>query len=100
LAIVQRFDDERLRTFGLRLMYFEARSTLTEDLRRDLERTLSDRLVDDGAGGLTLEQALRATDEMLNDGQSDSEGLLGDYRTYLIGRVARVANYRAKQFSI
>lgn len=100
LAIVQKLDDERLRTFGLRLMYFEARSTLTEDLRRDLERTLSDRLVDDGAGGLTLEQALRATDEMLNDGQSDSGGLLADYRTYLVGRIARVANYRAKQFTI
>jgi exodeoxyribonuclease-1 len=33
LAIVQRFDDERLRVFGLRLMYFEARSTLAQDLR-------------------------------------------------------------------
>ncbi len=56
--------------------------------------------MDDGAGGLTLEQALRATDEMLNDGQSDSGGLLADYRTYLVGRIARVANYRAKQFAI
>ena len=33
LSIVQSFDDERLRFFGLRLLYFEARSVLLEDLR-------------------------------------------------------------------
>jgi exodeoxyribonuclease I len=100
LSIVQEFDDERLRLFGLRLMYFEARSVLTEELRFDLERALSDRLVDDGAGGLTLEQALRKTDEMLSDGALDTGGLLADYRAYLVGRTARVTDFRAKQFAI
>jgi exodeoxyribonuclease-1 len=99
LTIVRRFDDERLRVFGLRLMYFEARSTLSQDLRLELERTLSDRLVDEGAGSLTLEQALRATEEMLADGASDAAGLLADYRAYLVGRIARVADYKAKQFA-
>lgn len=100
LSIIQRLDDERLRVFGLRLMYIEARSVLPQDLRLKLERTLSDYLVDAGAGGLTLEQALRATDELLNDGGLDSGGLLADYRTYLVGRMTRVADYRAKQFAI
>jgi exodeoxyribonuclease-1 len=100
LAIVRQFDDERLRVFGLRLMYFEARSTLSQDLRLDLERALSDRLVDEGAGNLTLEQALRAIDEMSIDGVPDTAGLLAGYRAYLVGRIARVADYKAKQVLI
>ena len=99
LSIVQKLDDERLRLFGLRLLYFEARSVLPEAFRLDLERTLSGRLVDDDAGGLTLEQALRAIDESLSDG-SDAVGLLADYRTYLVGRMARVTDFRARQFAI
>jgi exodeoxyribonuclease I len=100
LAIVQSLDDERLRFFGLRLMYFEARSVLPEALRLELERALSGRLVDAEAGGLTLEQALRAIDETPSDDASDAEGLLADYRSYLVGRMERVADFRAKQFAI
>jgi exodeoxyribonuclease-1 len=100
LSIVQSFDDERLRFFGLRLLYFEARSVLPEALRLELERALSGRLVDDDAGGLTLEQALRGIDETPSGGASDAGGLLADYRTYLVGRIARVTDFRAKQFAV
>jgi len=100
LSIVQSFDDERLRFFGLRLLYFEARSVLPEGLRLELERALSGHLVDDDAGGLTLEQALREIEETLSDGASDVGGTLADYRTYLVGRMARVTDFRAKQFAI
>ena len=100
LSIVQSFDDERLRLFGLRLLYFEARSVLSEVLRIELERVLSGRLVNDDAGGLTLEQALREIDETPSNGASDAGGLLADYRTYLIGRIARVSDFRAKRFAI
>jgi exodeoxyribonuclease-1 len=100
LSIVQHFDDERLRIFGRRLLYFEARSVLPEALRFELERELSGRLVDGDAGGLTLEQALREIDETPIDGASDGGGLLTDYRMYLVGRIARVTDFRAKQFAI
>lgn len=100
LAIVQSLDDERLRFFGLRLLYFEARSVLPEALRLELDRALSGRLVDAAAGGLTLEQALRAIDEAPSDDACDAGGLLADYRSYLIGRMERVAAFRAKQFAI
>jgi hypothetical protein len=56
--------------------------------------------VDDDAGGLTLEQALREIDETPNDGASDAGRLLADYRTYLVGRKARVTDFRAKRFAI
>jgi exodeoxyribonuclease-1 len=100
LSIIQSLDDERLRFFGLRLLYFEARSVLPEALRLELEHVLSGRLVDADAGGLTLEQALREIDETPSDDASDAGGLLADYRTYLVGRMARVTAFRAKQFAI
>ena len=100
LAIVQSLDDERLRFFGLRLLYFETRSVLPEALRLELEHALSGRLVDAEAGGLTLEQALRAIDETSSDDAPDAEVLLADYRSYLVGRMERVADFRAKQFAI
>jgi exodeoxyribonuclease-1 len=100
LSIVQKFDDARLRLFGLRLLYFEARSVLPEALRLELEHALSGRLVDDEAGGLTLEQALREIDEMVGDGTSNAGELLADYRSYLVGRIARITEFRAKQFAI
>lgn len=97
LSIVQSLDDERLRYFGLRLLYFEARSVLPDALRLELEHALSSRLVDTEAGGLTLENALLAIDEIPSDDASDAKGLLADYRSYLAARMARVANFRAKQ---
>ena len=98
LSIVQSLDDERLRLFGLRLLYFEARSVLPEALRLELEHALSGRLVDADAGGLTLEEALREIDETPGDDTSDAGRLLADYRPYLVGRIARVTDFRAKQF--
>ena len=73
LSIVQCLDDERLRFFGLRLLYFEARSVLPEALKLELEHALSGRLVDGDAGGLTLEQALREIDETASDDASGAE---------------------------
>jgi exodeoxyribonuclease-1 len=99
-SISQRFEDERLRVFGSRLVYFESRSALAEGVRRDLERTLTDRLIDDNGGGLTLSQALSATEEILNDTGSDPSGILADYRKYLIDRIVRVNEYRTKQLAI
>jgi hypothetical protein len=63
-----------------------------------IERLLTDRLVVEVAGGLTLAAALQATD--LTDGRRDLEGLLVDYRTYLSDRMARVAQFRSKHFGV
>ena len=91
-------EDERLRTFGLRLIYFAGRSVLPADIRLNVERELTDRLVTDGAGGLTLEQALRETELRLGDSEMDAAGILADYRTYLINRIERVTEFRCKHF--
>lgn len=100
LSIVLSFDDERLRTFGLRLIYFGCRSVLPPDVRSDVERRLTDRLVDEEAGGFTLDQALQAIDVVSSEGRPDVEGLLADYRSYLSDRILRVSEFRSKHLLI
>jgi exodeoxyribonuclease-1 len=100
LSIVQSFDDERLRTFGLRLIYFGNRSTLPPAVRTEVERLLTDRLVDEAAGALTLAQALQAIELISIDGQTDLEGLLVDYRTHLSDRLSRVSQFRSKHLGV
>jgi exodeoxyribonuclease-1 len=100
VSIVQNFDDERLRTFGLRLIYFGCRSALPPDVRTKVERLLTDRLVADGSGALTLGQALEAVDVVSAEGRIGVDGLLADYRSYLSDRIARVSEFRSKHLMI
>jgi exodeoxyribonuclease-1 len=98
LSIVQTFDDERLRAFGLRLIYFGGRLVLPPAVRMEIEQLLTDRLVDETVGGLTLERALQETDILSASGRPDLEVLLADYRTYLSDRISRVTQFRANNF--
>lgn len=95
-AIVQNFEDERLRWFGLRLIYFEARSVLPASARAGVEGRLASQLAGDGTGALTYEQALAETDKLL-EGTTDSDGLLSQYRRYLQERSVRAAAFRARE---
>ena len=94
VQIVQRLEDERLRWFGLRLIYVEARSVLPALLRSEVERRLSEQLAGDGTGALTYEQALAETDRALQ-AATDETGMLSSYRAYLYNRSARAAAFRA-----
>ncbi len=97
LSIVQSLDDERLKVFGLRLIYFGARSILPDNVRLQIERDLTDRLIRDTGAGLTFHQALQETDALLEGSPDDAEGILIDYRSYLINRIRRVQEFRSKQ---
>jgi exodeoxyribonuclease-1 len=99
LSIVQSFDDERLRTFGLRLIYYGSRSSLPPAIRMEVERLLTDRLVDEAAG-LTLSHALREIDLVSTEGRQDLDGLLIDYRTYLSDRISRVSQFRSNNLGV
>jgi len=95
LGIIQGLDDERLRWFGLRLIYFEARSVLPEPAQREVERYLIDQLTGDGSGCLTFDQAMAETDRLLG-GVRVSDDLLTQYRAYLQDRRARLDAYRTR----
>jgi exodeoxyribonuclease I len=94
-AIVQNFEDERLRWFGIRLIYIEARSALPCSVRAEVEGRLAGQLAGDGTGALTYEQALAETDKLL-EVTTDSEGLLAQYHRYLQERSARGVAFRAR----
>lgn len=97
VAIAQSFDDERLRWFGLRLIYFEARSVLPATVRAEVELSLTDRLASGGSGGLTFENAIGEVDKLLGEAAGPDEVLLlTQYRTYLQDRSARVEAFRAR----
>lgn len=88
-AIVQSFEDERLRWFGLRLIYVEAHTVLPKSARLEIEERLASQLTGDGTGCLTYEQALAETDKLLAEA-SDADSLLAQYRFYLQERSARI----------
>ena len=94
-AIVQGMEDERLRWFGLRLIYFEARSVLPETARLEVERHLIDQMTGDGSGCLTIDQAMAETEKLLGEAAGPDDILI-HYRTYLQDRRVRLETYRAK----
>lgn len=96
LAIVQDLEDERLRWFGLRLMYSEARGVLPATIKAEIEHRLADQLAGDGSGCLTYDLALAETDKLMEEG-ADHDGLLSRYRIYLQDRSARAAAFRAQK---
>jgi exodeoxyribonuclease-1 len=99
-AIVRDFDDQRLQAFGRRLIYFGHRSALPDDIKLAVERDLTDRLVDTAAGGFTLQEALQETERLLDKRGADARGILSSYRSYLVNRIVRVTEFRAKRFAV
>jgi len=97
-AAVERMQDDRLRAFGLRLVYLEDKSVLTGEARLTVEREFSGRLVDDGPDGYSLQLALLETDALLA-GEPGSQVLSG-YRAYLVDRIERVRRYMKNQLGI
>jgi exodeoxyribonuclease-1 len=95
LDIVQGLEDERLRWFGLRLVYSEARGVLPATVKAEIERRLANQLAGDGSGCLTYELALAETDKLMEEGP-DHDGLLSRYRIYLQDRSVRAAAFRAQ----
>ena len=93
--LAQEMWHDGLKTFGTRVVYCEARSSLPEQLRLQVERELTDRLVVETSYGFTLQQALVIVDEMLAAGL-DQNDILAGYRAYLLERQQRVAAFRAK----
>jgi exodeoxyribonuclease-1 len=99
LSIALTLDDDRLRALGLRLIYFAARSVLPEKMRLEIERALTDRLVNDEVGIFTLGMALRETQALLSSGSREADVIVSDYRSYLASRIDRVTAFRAQQLT-
>ncbi len=93
LKIASEFEDQRLKTFAQRLVYYEHRALLDSDVRHAADVGLARRLMEASGGPLTLPQALAETEILLADAIGDPMGLLADYRKYLVTRIARIAKF-------
>ena len=93
--IVETLEDERLRWFGRRLVYYEARSHLSASALPDIERHLLDRLFEDEPGFFTFRQALDEVDRLSLETPTAMEAL-SSYRLHLLDRQVRAADYLAR----
>lgn len=101
VRIVEHFDDDRLRAFGLRLIYLGNRACLPEALASEAERALTDRLMCEDAGGLTLATALAETDRILAVPTADRHReLLSEFRNWLVDRIGRVTAFREERLPV
>jgi len=98
VRLVEHFDDDRLRVFGLRLIYLGNRAVLPEALAAEAERALTDRLIEDESGGLTLTAALAETNRLLAAATEEpTRKLLEGYKNWLLDRIERVTAFRRKR---
>lgn len=90
-AIVERFQDPRLRAIGRQLIYFERPDLLDKAARRKHRLVVAKRLLGQGEDipWLTLPQALERLEEMLTVASGSELELLRDHHKYLRARQER-----------
>ena len=93
IAIVERFEDERLRRMGQRLIHCERPDLLPVLKRAEYERRIAERIC--GIGGetpwLTLAKALQEIEELLEQADLAEIELLREHKAHLFARL-RAAN--------
>jgi exodeoxyribonuclease-1 len=62
----------------------------------EIERLLTDRLLEEAAGGLTLSQAIQAIETVSAEDRLGVDASLADYRIHLNDRLLRVTQYRSR----
>lgn len=92
-ALAERFDDERLRALGRRLVYFGSRSVLDDAIRSGVERELAERLLlsdEDKRVPLGVPAALAKTERLRKEQESE---ILDGYSRYLQGRLDKLSAF-------
>lgn len=99
--VVQTMEDERLREFGTRLIFFEARSRLPKMVVDRLDREIAERLISPTGKPMSLTRCLDEINELeaagINDHQTSE--LLNGFRDYVVDRTTRVSSFlKNKEF--
>jgi exodeoxyribonuclease-1 len=89
-AIVERFQDERLRILGLNLIHAECPEHLSEEQCRELKIAVSQRLLDasDGLPWMSLPVALAQIDDFLASASGEEHQFLSSHRIFLMQRMS------------
>lgn len=93
--IVQSMEDERLREFGTRLIFFEARSLLPKEVVNRLDCETAERLISPDGRPMSLVRCLDEIDMMKAAGTNDqrTSELLGGFRNYIVNRMTKVSSF-------
>lgn len=93
--VVQTVEDDRLREFGIRVLYFEARSCLPGEIVNRLDRETAERLICPDGKPMSLVRCLIEIDklEAANTNDQQTFRLLNGFREYVINRSSRVSSY-------
>lgn len=93
--IVQTMEDERLREFGTRLIFFEARSCLPKGVVNRLDCETAERLVSPEGKPMSLVRCLDEIEKLEAAGLNDPQTyeLLNDLRDYIVNRTTRVSAF-------
>lgn len=88
LAVVERFNDPRLRAIGTQLVHLEWPELLAGDQRRRLEIEAAKRLLGqvDDVAWVTLPRALREIEAMMVNASATELELLQEHKNYLLTR--------------
>ena len=92
-AIVEKFQDSRLRTIGKQLIHFERPDLLEESVRREHDQAVANRLLsrDPDVPWLTLPKALKELEEILATLPRSQSALLREHYEHLRERRKRAA---------
>ena len=95
LAIVNSFDDGRLRIIGRRLLYIERPDLFSPKELVDYEVAIAKRILGEGSEGpwRTLPQAIAEVDQMMKSAIGDELRFLRDHRAHLAERQTRAARH-------
>lgn len=93
--IVQTMEDERLREFGTRLIFFEARSCLPREVVDRLDRETAERLSHPDDKPMSLNRCLDEINKLERVGNGDQPvpDVLNGFRDYVVNRKTRVSAF-------
>ncbi|WP_299752366.1 exonuclease domain-containing protein [uncultured Tateyamaria sp.] len=93
--IIQTMEDDRLREFGTRIIFFEARSCLPKEVVDRLDRETAERLAHPDDKPMSLNRCLdeiRKLEEARN-GDQPMPDILDGFREYVVSRKTRVSTF-------
>lgn len=85
VALADRIEDDRVQEFARRLIYFERPGLLSPQNRAELDAWRTSRLLadDEDVPWMTVQKALRETDDLLQDAVGGDAALLVDLKDFL-----------------
>jgi exodeoxyribonuclease-1 len=89
--LLDQLADDRLRQFGLRLIYLERPDVLVDETHREITARIRERMfsTDESVPWMTVPKALSRIEQLLINAATDIKNLLGEVRAYLLNLSAQ-----------